>query len=268
LPRDLGAAASWRDARRARLREIVMAKRFEIEAEKVAAEEKDGLNAGLWKLKFGPWSVPVVELSRGEPRGSVLLVADGGRKEAADAARERLDRGERVFAVDPFYVGEAKVAEKDYLFALLLAAVGDRPLGLQAGELAAVARWARTGRGAGPLSILAVGPRTSTMALVAAALEDEAIGGLELRDALGSLKEPIESRATYSGAPELFCFGLLEEFDIAQLAALAAPRPIVFTRPTVRASKELTGLKDWYATWGVALDPLAAPARGSGAGTE
>lgn len=264
LPRDRGTAASWGDSRRARLRAIVRARRYETRADKVADEEKDGLKAVLWKLTFGGWSVPVVELSRGAPKSSVLLVADAGREGAAAVARERLDRGERVFAVDPFYVGEAKVAEKDYLFALMMSAVGDRPLGLQASELAAVARWAVKERAAGPPSIIAIGPRTSTMALVAAAIEEDAIGGLELREASGSLKELIESRAAYSKSPELFCFGLLEEFDVAQLAALAAPRPVVFVKPDERARKELAGLKSWYATWGVALDPLADAASDPG----
>jgi len=27
-------------------------------------------------------------------------------------------------------------------------------------------------------------------------------------------------------SPELFCFGLLEHFDVKQLAALVAPRPV------------------------------------------
>ena len=29
-----------------------------------------------------------------------------------------------------------------------------------------------------------------------------------------------------SAAPELFCFGLLEWFDVKQLTALVAPRPV------------------------------------------
>src|SRR5207248_10572930 len=102
-----------------------------------------------------------------------------------------------------------------------LAAIGDRPLGLQATEVAAVARWAKAERKAGPVSVVADGPRTSVMALVATALEPEAIAGLEVRGSYGSLKEVIEASKVYNDSPELFCFGLLEQFDIAQLAALA-----------------------------------------------
>ncbi|HEX8202738.1 MAG TPA: hypothetical protein VF590_19835, partial [Isosphaeraceae bacterium] len=151
-----------------------------------------------------------------------------------------LARGLRVVAVDPFYIGEPRFKERDYLFALLLGAVGDRPLGVPAGQLAAVARWARH-EGDGPVTLVAVGPRTSTMALVAAALEEQAVGGLELHGPLGSLKEVIEQRREFAFAPELFCFGLLESFDVRDLAALVAPRPIAVRGASQRAKAELGG---------------------------
>ena len=68
------------------------------------------------------------------------------------------------------------------------------------------------------------------MALVAAALEGQAIGGVALHGALGSLKEVIEQNWGVAEKPELFCFGLLESFDIKQLAALLAPRPVTICR--------------------------------------
>jgi dienelactone hydrolase len=258
LPKDRDAARSWIDGRRTRLREIVRAKTHEARVVSSEDETNDGLKSTRWRLKVGDWSLPVVELVRdgSEPKGTTLLLADKGRQEASSTARALLDAGQRVLAVDPYYVGESKVIEKDYLFALLLSSVGDRPLGLQASEIAAVARWARSERKAGPVSVVAEGPRTSVMALVAAGLEPEAIGGLELRGSRGSLKELIEAGTGFPASPELFCLGLLEHFDIAQLAALAAPRPVAFVKPTDRAKTELAGLKGWYATWGMDLDPL------------
>ena len=63
-------------------------------------------------------------------------------------------------------------------------------------------------------------------ATVAAALEEKAIGSLELRQPLGSLRELIEKNGGVNQQPELFCFGLLEQFDVPQLRALVAPRPV------------------------------------------
>ena len=57
--------------------------------------------------------------------------------------------------------------------------------------------------------------------------------------ALGSLKEVIEGNKGINEWPELFCFGLLEAFDIKQIAALVQPRGIVLRGPSERAKQEL-----------------------------
>ncbi len=67
---------------------------------------------------------------------------------------------------------------------------------------------------------------------------------------LGSLKEIIEKNWTVRERPELFCFGLLEEFDIVQILALVAPRPAVLRDASSRVRGELTPLKAWYGTVG------------------
>ena len=187
----------------------------------------DGTTATSWRLRVGnTWTVPAVELTPEASTATVLLVADGGRQSVVQHAERLLKGGTRVVAVDPFYLGESKIAQRDFLFALLVSAVGDRPLGLQASQLAAIARWLERAREASPVTIVAVGPRSSSAALVAAALERKAIGGLELHDSLKSLKDVIVENKSVREAPELFCFGLLEEFDVDQISALVAPRTI------------------------------------------
>ncbi|MBI3466683.1 MAG: acetylxylan esterase, partial [Planctomycetes bacterium] len=230
VPSDATAFGVWRQANRAKLREVVRAKQYAVQGETVHSEENDGVTATCWRLKVGDaWTVPAVELVRGEPKGTVIHVADAGRASVADEAGKLVADGMRVLAVDPFYFGESKIAQKDYLFALLLATVGDRALGIQASQLAAIARWTQSRGKSGLATIAATGPRSSTIALVAAGLEDRAIGGVRLRGSLGSLKEVIEKNNwSFEQAPELFCFGLLEAFDIPQLAALVAPRPVKF----------------------------------------
>ena len=257
FPKDKDAARGRRDDRRARLRSLLHARTFDAEAEKVGSDEHEGLKVTYWRLRLGnTWSVPVVELVLGETKSTALMIADEGRKSLADRVKSALGRGERVLVVDPFYVGESKPADHDYLWALMLATVGDRPLGLQAGELAAVARWGKAGGRDRPLSLVSRGRRTSVMALAAAALEDSAIDEVNAVEPLGSLKELIEAKTSYTAAPELFCFGLLQEFDVRQLAALSAPRKVAFETPSDRARRELAGLKGWYATWGIDGDPF------------
>lgn len=257
LPGDEDTAVRWQAKERARLRQEVRAKDYQVQGEKTGSEEREGTRATFWRLKMSDdWTVPVAELVRGEPRSTAILVNDAGRRADPVNAERLLKEGYRVLAVDPFYFGESKVQQKDYLFALMLATIGERPLGIQASQLAAVARWSLLAHKTGPITLVAVGPRSSTFALVAAALEDKAIAKLELDGALGSLKEIIEQNRSVEQMPEMFCFGLLEAYDIKQMLALVAPRRVVFANPSSRARTELAGLKEWYSLLGSDFDPI------------
>jgi len=125
---------------------------------------------------------------------------------------------------------------------------------LQASQVAAAARWSAAEHKTGPVHLVAVGPRSSTFALVAAALEEQAIGSVELHSAITSLKEIIEQNASVEQKPELFCFGLLEAMDIKQIAALVAPRPLRFLRAADRGKADLAGLSDLVRVLGGAFD--------------
>jgi len=259
LPEQEPAARAWQQERRSRLAEIVRAK---LDYRVTAAVESDeaeqgGVKATFWRLEMGGhWTVPAVELAQGDPRQTTILVADGGRAGAAAEAARLIEAGHRVLAIDPFYFGESKIQQRDFLFALLVAAVGERPLGLQASQVAAAARWCVAERGQPPVALAAVGPRSSALALVAAALEEKAVGRVELHDSLGSLREVIERNWGANQTPEMLCFGLLEAFDVEQLAALVAPRPVRFVNPSDRAKKELGELSAWYERLGSSFDPL------------
>src|SRR5262249_7049618 len=190
-----------------------------------------------------------------DPKTPPFCSRTAGRADPTHAER-LLAAGRRVLAVDLFYVGESRIRNRDYLFALLVSAVGKRPLGIQASQVAALARWSRSEHKHGAVTVVAVGPRSSLVALTAGGVEEEAIGQLELHGSLGSLKEVIEQNRTVEQTPEAFCFGLLEELDIKQLTALVAPRPVTFVNAGPRAKGELAGLKEWYKTLGKDFDPL------------
>lgn len=212
---------------RARLRAIVRAPDYRVAATSAGSVREDGAEGNRWRLRMNnEWTVPVVELSPSGARSTVLLLADAGRAAAEPRVRELLAAGRRVVAVDPFYFGESKIAGQPGLFAILVAALGERPLGIQAGQVAAVARWLSRERGLGPVEIATEGPRTGLIGLVAAALEPDAITGLVQRDAMASLREVITGDLTVMQRPEQFCFGLLREFDVPQIQALVAPRPV------------------------------------------
>jgi hypothetical protein len=244
VPGDAGGRESWRKPAREKLRALVRAKDYKVAAEQVGTEEKGDLKATYWRLRMNnEWTVPAVEIVRGEPKsplpagepvlqsplpaggtkgGAVLLVTDSGRAHATTAVAPLLADGRRVIAVDPFYFGESRIEPRDHLYAMLVAGVGDRPLGIQASQVVAVARWLREERKVGPVELEAVGRRSSLFTLIAAAL-DEGRGNEPVRTigAFGSLKEIINENMKIDDAPELFCFGLLEAFDVEQLKAIA-----------------------------------------------
>jgi hypothetical protein len=256
LPADKAAADEWQKSRRERLAAIVRPFNLTAHAIRSGSEEKSGNRATFWRLKLNDrWSIPVVELVRGEPKSTVILLADSGRPALAEQAEKHLAAGQRVLAVDLFYFGECKITQKDWLFAILLAAVGDRPLGLQAGQLQAVARWAEK-EFLHPVELVAIGPRLCVATLVAAALEPKALAGVELLQSMASLKEIIEENKTVEQMPELFCFGLLEHSDLREIAALVAPRPIVISEPSERQKQEFKDVAGLYKVLGKEFDPV------------
>jgi hypothetical protein len=268
LPRDADwpanekDAAKWQSAKRQALAEVLRIKpgmavdpKFSPRYEPKHAE-KDGIKATFWMLKLNErWTVPVVDLAKGEPKGTTIVISDNGRTATVPEVERLLGTGQRVLAVDLFYFGEGMPKTHGYLWALLIATVGERALGLQANELLSVAQWVQ-GEAKAPVTIVADGPRTSVIALAAAALEEKAVGRVEVIAPLGSLKEVIEQNRTFDQSPELFCFGLLEQFDVKHVAALVAPRPVVARNASERAKTEFAALGAWYKTLGRERDPV------------
>lgn len=224
IPDDADELAEWKKTRRAKLREIVRAKNYQVKLG-FGDGDKQGRNF-RWALNLDDvWNLPVVERSRGEVKGTAIVVHEDGRAKSAAVVERLLKDNYRVFVVDPLFFGESKVLPREYLFELMVSTVGERPLGIQASQLAAVARWARS-QHAEPVTLVASGKRACLAALVAAGLEDKAIAKIQLEGGMISLKEVITNNMSVDQAPELFCFGLLEWFDMPQLSALAASRPV------------------------------------------
>jgi hypothetical protein len=257
LPTNASDAPAWRTAAITRLGQVVhYHSEYQSQARRVATDSWRDCAISHWKIRIGnEWTVPVTELEPASCQGTVIILNDAGRSATGAIVHEWLNRGYRVVAVDPFYCGEARVNDHDYLFALLVASVGERPVGVQSSQLAAIARWLANERKIGPVAIAADGPRSSLMALVAAAMEQSAISGIELHSAYGSLKEVVEGDMSYNTAPELFCFGLLEEFDVRELTALVAPREVRFVAASDRARQELADVETLYQLLGKAFSP-------------
>ena len=171
-----------------------------------------------------------MELCRGTPQGTSCVAADGGRTRAVEQIESLLSEDYRVLAIDPFYLGESKLEERGYLFALL------RIIRRRAADWECRPINFRRSR-AGPrhnsanrsIEHVAIGPRISLAALIAAATGDATSGRSNsmLHGSLGSLREIIENNWSVDEYPEMFCFGLLQHCDIDDLIELAKPCEVV-----------------------------------------
>ncbi|MFK7778849.1 MAG: prolyl oligopeptidase family serine peptidase, partial [Gimesia sp.] len=223
------------------LKKIVHYKTSQVQGTETKQSKNEDTTVKFWKLNVDQdWTVPAVEFSRGPSKSTTIVVADKGRRSLAATVEKLLAKGENVLAIDPFYFGESKISQRDFLYGLLVAAVGERPIGIQASQITAIARWLRDKRNQTSVKVLSTGPRSSLYTLIAAALEPEAITGVSLIGSMGSLKQVIEENQSVNQAPELFCFGLLKQFDIKDIVALAGTERVTFIAPSERVKQELS----------------------------
>ena len=198
-------------------------KPLKVKAEKAGkSTTEDGITVTPWKLHLGKeWTLPATELAPAEFEATSIVIGDGGRKALAAEVKTLLDKKHRVIAFDPYYMGESKTPSRGFLFALTVSTVGRRPLGIQASQISAVATWVKMSEEDKPVHLHAFGTRTSLMALCAKATQRDCCDKLHLTDGMSSLKEVITKDIGVNQQPELFCFGLLELFDIPLLKQMA-----------------------------------------------
>ena len=208
--------------KRRRLLEVVSAKNYTAKAKRVRGE---GAMVHFQFQVGDDWTLPGTVFTPDAPMATTLLIADAGRKAQAERVESLLAKGRRVVAFDPFFFGESKIKSRDFLHVILMHAAGERALGVQASQISAVAEWAKK-QYKQPVELMSAGPRLSVAARLAA-VQSNAISALKLHDPMKRLKEVIRENKGANQMPEMMCFGLLESFDLPQIEALIAPRPLV-----------------------------------------
>ena len=83
------------------------------------------------------------------------------------------------------------------------------------------ARWCGGQFGGKPV-IQTIGPRSGLVALVAKAMEPDVPGDLKPSEHIEDLHGILLNNWTVGDKPEMFCFGLLQHFNMPQLKALAS----------------------------------------------
>lgn len=248
---------AWQQTGRERLRELLRYEPLDATASLAGEQSDGGRRVVRCTLRLGDtWTLPAVELREtAAPRGLVLVTADGGRATAAPIVADALKRGMRVIVVDLVLNGECRTqATPIHQFAMVASAAGLRLLGVQTAQLVAAGRWAARHAGVDGVTVVGIGRVSSVVALAAGAVDETLIQRVVTVEAPVSLKLLIEDRVPYEECPSLYCFGLLEAFDIRELIGLIAPRPVEMIRPAgapARIDAELMLLRELYARFGV-----------------
>ena len=129
-----------------------------------------------------------------------------------------------MLALDLALLGEAWSERETRRLQQNLNGLGERPIGIEAAELLAAARWLSERSAVGPRPRIETrGIRSQLVALVAAALEPSAFSEIVVRDGMKSLGHVLDKPVDYLDAPDLFCLDLYKDFDVRRLAVLAAP---------------------------------------------
>ncbi|HXW14371.1 MAG TPA: hypothetical protein VEN79_07660 [Terriglobia bacterium] len=230
---------AWSDSQRAKLRDVVryhpvtvahimrVANTHHDQVESVSHrfEMSNGLSAtGVW-LK---------EVQIGDSAPLTIVINDKGKKGAATEiwdeqpeVAHRMERGEQVLAVDLLGMGDAAPDQPFDLIAEMLAATGERPLGMEVAQLISVARWAKEEWAPSQVRLEGTGIRCQVISLVASALEPRLFSQVELHAGMHSLSYLMEEPVEFKDAPDLFCLDLYREFDLDRLVALAKPAEVI-----------------------------------------
>jgi dienelactone hydrolase len=235
-----GERSAWAASERARLRDVVryhpvtVARPWRVdntmhnrlESLSYRFGMSDGLSAtGVWlKSMDAPPNPPLT-----------IVLNDKGRADEVPKHWDQIplvahliDRDRQVLAANLLFVGDASPGKGEAVanFAEMLEAVGERPVGLEAAQLIALAEWARKQWNPPSISLEATGSRSQLVALVAGAIEPRLFAGITTRDGVRSLAYFYSKPVEFEGAPEAFCLDLYKYFDIGRLAVLAEPSKV------------------------------------------
>jgi len=238
-PSEASERAHWRESEREKLRQTVRyspvtvkepwlianTNHSEVESVSYRFEMSNGLGAaGVWLKGTGAEAAAPL----------TIVLNDDGKKAAASEQWDhiseiggRLDRGEQVLALDLLFTGDAAPDQPKHLLSEMLAAAGDRPLGLEAAQLAGVAHWARGQFEPVRVRIETTGLRSQLEALVSSALNPDLFSEVASHRGVKSLTYLFDKPVHYEDAPDGFCLDLYRDFDIDRLSAIGEPARVL-----------------------------------------
>ena len=153
----------------------------------------------------------------------VIALADEGCTQIEDRIQKEIALGNTVITVDLLFIGESVPAGiSPWQYAMLIATVGKRPLGIQVRQLQLLVEWVCQKYQVPQISLQSQGWNSGIVVLAASGLSPGRVKRINATEALVDLKVLINQHLDYENHPALFCFGLLEEFNVPELMALSS----------------------------------------------
>jgi dienelactone hydrolase len=239
VPGDTAGRKSWANSQRATLKEVI---RYDPVTVKqfwaVANTKHNGVESVSFRFLLsnalsatGVW---LKDISTPEGAPLTIVINDKGKKASAaelwdygPEVADRMDRNEQVLVLDLLFSGDAAPEGHAYLYVEMLAATGNRPIGMEVAQLIALADWARTAWRAPSIRLESTGIRSQLAALIASGLRPGFFAEVAVKDGMRSLSYLLEKPVKYDvDAPDLFCLDLYKDFDLDRLILLAEPTKV------------------------------------------
>jgi len=229
IPADSTTRETWAASQRSILKSVIRYKPVTVaNAWRMWNTKGKGLETLSYRLDFSnglsATSVWLKDIAAPANAPATLVLNDKGRKAAGESVSDRVNRGEQVLALDVVFNGETVPQSPDPTdYELIVASMGDRPLGFEVGQLIGAAKWLAQTSGHAHPRLEAAGLRSQVVSLVAAALEPKLFSEIAITGGMHSLEFLLEAAVPLRAAPELFCLDLYKDFDLDHFRAMAAP---------------------------------------------
>jgi hypothetical protein len=106
----------------------------------------------------------------------------------------------------------------------MIAAQGQRPLGVEVAQLLALTRWMEQHTGSKRVRLEVTGMRMQLVALTASAIAPDLYSGVTVHEGIQSLGYLLAAPVHYEISADMFCLDLYKDFDLNEIAALGGHR--------------------------------------------
>ncbi|MGA3324924.1 MAG: acetylxylan esterase [Terriglobia bacterium] len=239
IPSDSAGKAAWAETQRSKLQEVLRYHPVTVQQVWAVANTKhNGVESVSYRflLSNGLSATGVWLKDIPTPEGAPLTIVindkgkKGGAAEVWDRMPEiadRMDRNEQVLVLDLVFTGDAAPEGPLFLFPEMLAAAGNRSLGLEAAQLIALSHWGQDQWHAPSVRIESTGIRSQVEALVATALAPHAFSEVAVQGGMHSLQYLLDKPIDYTEYADLFCLDLYKDFDLDRIIVMAEPTKVL-----------------------------------------